>query len=348
MCIFVAPVLRVSKTRIAVAPLSDNRQLIVYENQVSQQPGARNAMVLPVPAGQPVTLVDFSKYPFGGNFWDDCDSLIPRAITNNAMSFGGGFGVATKDVETLPVQRVGAYMASVVPSLADFGRLDASVFQLPKDIESILVEHYAAGFSFVVCLFTGNVGAHPIAYTSARLPNGNCFIPTRHAHGSGFGGANVNASGQAVHANITCDVCRTKPVVGVRFKCYECDDFDMCEQCMAQRRSAHDADHHFVYLPKPLNGKLPLPGAYSGPFGRRIQEEAAPDDFDHTLYIFNAVLTASPKRYTEHRRAVISGFDLRQRPGLQFLMLPRWDCVERITIEGGNFVNADYECAPIQ
>ncbi|CAD8205357.1 unnamed protein product [Paramecium octaurelia] len=34
-----------------------------------------------------------------------------------------------------------------------------------------------------------------------------------------------------IHPNHTCDGCQKQPIVGARFKCLECPDFDLCESC---------------------------------------------------------------------------------------------------------------------
>ena len=40
-----------------------------------------------------------------------------------------------------------------------------------------------------------------------------------------------------IHYGIVCDVCEMKPIRGVRYKCMECPDFDLCEGC-------HDKELH--------------------------------------------------------------------------------------------------------
>jgi hypothetical protein len=37
-----------------------------------------------------------------------------------------------------------------------------------------------------------------------------------------------------VHRGVTCNVCEKCPIRGVRYKCANCRDFDVCELCEAQ------------------------------------------------------------------------------------------------------------------
>jgi len=49
-------------------------------------------------------------------------------------------------------------------------------------------------------------------------------------------------SGESVHGNVRCDVCNTFPIVGPRYQCTVCPDFDLCSKCEATP-NAHPADH---------------------------------------------------------------------------------------------------------
>lgn len=53
----------------------------------------------------------------------------------------------------------------------------------------------------------------------------------------------------SVHKAVCCDGCGMHPIVGVRYKCMNCPDYDLCESCEAQ--GVHD-HHVFLKLKQPL------------------------------------------------------------------------------------------------
>lgn len=59
--------------------------------------------------------------------------------------------------------------------------------------------------------------------------------------------------GESVHKNIYCDLC-DKSVEGIRFKCLECYDFDLCEICEISDPTIqnHLPTHHMVKIPNPM------------------------------------------------------------------------------------------------
>jgi len=51
----------------------------------------------------------------------------------------------------------------------------------------------------------------------------------------------------AVHENVICDGCGAKPIVGNRFKCTVCPDYDLCDDCEAAG-DKHTADHPLLKM----------------------------------------------------------------------------------------------------
>ncbi|UJR24054.1 hypothetical protein I4U23_027022 [Adineta vaga] len=45
------------------------------------------------------------------------------------------------------------------------------------------------------------------------------------------------------HVGVICDACNRSPIIGVRYKCLECFDYDLCESC-ADRQLIHT--HHVM------------------------------------------------------------------------------------------------------
>jgi len=46
-------------------------------------------------------------------------------------------------------------------------------------------------------------------------------------------------SEEVIHKNYTCDGCNVKPIVGVRYQCSVCEDFDFCEKCEDSKKHPH-------------------------------------------------------------------------------------------------------------
>nr|XP_032812660.1 E3 ubiquitin-protein ligase HERC2 isoform X4 [Petromyzon marinus] len=69
------------------------------------------------------------------------------------------------------------------------------------------------------------------------------------------------------HPTVTCDGCHVYPIVGPRYKCRNCDDFDFCENCFKSKR--HNVRHVFDRINEP--GQTAACAGRSGRHVRRRQ-----------------------------------------------------------------------------
>lgn len=55
------------------------------------------------------------------------------------------------------------------------------------------------------------------------------------------------------HDGYICDVCEMDPIVGIRYKCTQRDDYDLCEKCEAK-----DTEHTFLKIRRPSQAPAKL------------------------------------------------------------------------------------------
>ena len=58
-----------------------------------------------------------------------------------------------------------------------------------------------------------------------------------------------NENQKPIHFGVICDGCKKKPIVGCRYKCAVCPDFDYCEECEEKFSKTHQ--HPFIKIYKP-------------------------------------------------------------------------------------------------
>ena len=51
------------------------------------------------------------------------------------------------------------------------------------------------------------------------------------------------------HEGVSCDICGSQPIVGVRFKCLVCKDYDLCSSCVKKRM--HNSEHEMMASSNP-------------------------------------------------------------------------------------------------
>ncbi|KAL8730835.1 MAG: hypothetical protein Q9166_003761 [cf. Caloplaca sp. 2 TL-2023] len=75
------------------------------------------------------------------------------------------------------------------------------------------------------------------------------------------------------HRGINCNSCNAMPIRGIRYRCSNCHDYDLCEQC--ESLQIHDKTHLFykIRIPAPFlgNPREPSPVWYPGDPGKASQ-----------------------------------------------------------------------------
>ncbi|KAH9858338.1 hypothetical protein C2E23DRAFT_803657 [Lenzites betulinus] len=77
-----------------------------------------------------------------------------------------------------------------------------------------------------------------------------------------------------VHKNILCDICN-REIVGVRNKCLDCPDYDLCQVCLMtpSLRSQHHAAHQFFGIEKP--GEIIVHTVFTGDDEHQFAQHSA-------------------------------------------------------------------------
>jgi len=83
---------------------------------------------------------------------------------------------------------------------------------------------------------------------------------------------NINKS-NIQHSTVACDGCGVKPILGNRYKCTVCNNFDYCEDCEQQNSETHP--HPFLKIRKPELAPVDIKCS--------IKEEVAQPSFENKI-----------------------------------------------------------------
>ena len=53
------------------------------------------------------------------------------------------------------------------------------------------------------------------------------------------------------HVFVTCDICGHSGIIGIRWKCTQCHDYDLCQECYMSDK--HDLTHAFIRFDTPTS-----------------------------------------------------------------------------------------------
>ena len=176
MCCFSRPVITVTDTNIFARAAKEGRQYLVYSMLLNAKEELAMILPLPVPKASKEDVVHFinlEKYP---DFFAELRSGFPVPPASRGPSKGGD----DREWKPLKVVEVGSFVASFVPSVADFRRLDER-FRLPTEVWDKLPMYQDFGFA-VFQLKKGEHKIHPMAFEFPRADPKQLFFPTVHIH----------------------------------------------------------------------------------------------------------------------------------------------------------------------
>ena len=181
MCIFSKPVLSVTSTNIFGRLLDNGAQYLAYQMKYSSK--ELNAMILPLPVTTPADekSLEFISLKEYDSFFNDLNNGFPveAPLFDGIDSALPSRGMA-KQKKKLKVVEVGEFVASFVPSLDDFDRLDDQ-FVVPRETWALIPAYADYGFA-VFQLKSLEGKPHPMAFKfKSRLEN-RVFFPTVHIH----------------------------------------------------------------------------------------------------------------------------------------------------------------------
>ena len=99
-----------------------------------------------------------------------------------------------------------------------------------------------------------------------------------------------------LHEGFYCDGCDASPIQGLRYRCMECHDYDLCETCNAKGNSLHSNLHAMLCIPKAL-GPEPIKTIDTPEKVEALQKEleARKTDFEEMIKKREALETAMKK-----------------------------------------------------
>jgi len=86
-----------------------------------------------------------------------------------------------------------------------------------------------------------------------------------------------SGAAEPVHLGIICDGCRVSPIVGARYKCTTCHDYDLCSKCEAAGKTTlnHHITHIMIKVPTPpAPKKVTPPPAPAAPVHEQVSCDA--------------------------------------------------------------------------
>ncbi len=175
MCCFSQPIIDVSKTRIFARMVSAGRQVLAYQMMFASDAPVAMVLPLPTPPNSPEDAVEFISLESYPDMFQELFRLFQPVAAGPGRAMRGM-------AQTLAVHEVGDFIASFVPRLADFSRLDAR-FRMPAGTLDRIPALADWGFAvFQLAATKGKAEPHPMAFEFPTRDGSRLFFPTLHVH----------------------------------------------------------------------------------------------------------------------------------------------------------------------
>ena len=180
MCCFAQSVLSVTDTQIFARLLGGGMQSLVYQMKFAS--AVANAMILPLPVepGSGEKAVEFVSLKGYNNFFRDLSRGFPKKPSPPAGGLFSRSANLAKIDSKLEVHKVGDFIASFVPTMNDFSRLDPQ-FVIPRESWEKIPGYGDYGFA-VFQLQEKSGQPHPMAMKFRTRFEDQVFFPTVHIH----------------------------------------------------------------------------------------------------------------------------------------------------------------------
>ncbi|KAF5350222.1 hypothetical protein D9758_007783 [Tetrapyrgos nigripes] len=158
-----------------------------------------------------------------------------------------------------------------------------------------------------------------------------------------------NSDSQAVHTGVTCDSCEKTPIVGIRYKCQVCPDYDLCKACCDNPPSdiQHPRNHPLkrIEFPEPpgeSHGGITCDGCAQSPLrGDRYHCKSC---FDYDLCRY-CMVHPPANHPSDHRFICMPSPALNtihcgescHSCGMSQIRGPKYECQNRVCIRNGPF-----------
>jgi hypothetical protein len=180
MCCFSGPMEIVADTNLFARRTGSDRQFLVYQMRFeARQPVA---MILPIPIALPavenaVRFIDLKGY---ADFFVDLKKGFPAPKLPSFLLMMLPKSRSSAAAAPIRVESVGDFVASFVPKIADFKRLDRR-FVLPENVWDQLPSYRDFGFAVFQLKALGGT-PHPMAFEFPTRLASEVFFPTVHIH----------------------------------------------------------------------------------------------------------------------------------------------------------------------